>query len=143
MSLAAYLAETGKGVEKWVVDMLRVAYTVESGGLLRKILFGIVNAVKICGELLRERLKERDELLVAVMFAAEKVEIDPFILAFEFLNSHSEFARQRDQGGVIRVDQLTAELTKHRILVEVIFRQHATADSLAPFEDFARHAGLQ
>lgn len=31
MSLAAYLTETGKGVEKWVIDMLRVAYTIEHG----------------------------------------------------------------------------------------------------------------
>ena len=31
MSLAAYLTETGKGVEKWVIDMLRVAYTIEYG----------------------------------------------------------------------------------------------------------------
>lgn len=31
MSLAAYLTETGKGVEKWVVDMLGVAYTIEYG----------------------------------------------------------------------------------------------------------------
>jgi monoamine oxidase len=31
LSLAQYLAETGKGVEKWVVDMLRVAYTIEYG----------------------------------------------------------------------------------------------------------------
>ena len=31
MSLAEYLTETGKGVEKWVVDMLRVAYTIEYG----------------------------------------------------------------------------------------------------------------
>jgi len=31
MSLAAYLAETGREVEKWVVDMLRVAYTTEYG----------------------------------------------------------------------------------------------------------------
>ncbi|HEV2840443.1 MAG TPA: FAD-dependent oxidoreductase [Chthoniobacterales bacterium] len=31
VSLAEYLAETGKGVEKWVVDMLRVAYTIEYG----------------------------------------------------------------------------------------------------------------
>ena len=31
MNLADYLAETGKGVEKWVVDMLGVAYTIEYG----------------------------------------------------------------------------------------------------------------
>lgn len=31
MSLAAYLTQTGKGVEKWVVEMLRVAYTIEYG----------------------------------------------------------------------------------------------------------------
>ncbi len=31
MSLAAYLNETGRGVEKWVVDMLGVAYTIEYG----------------------------------------------------------------------------------------------------------------
>ena len=31
MSLAEYLSETGRGVEKWVVDMLRVAYTIEYG----------------------------------------------------------------------------------------------------------------
>lgn len=31
LSLAQYLAETGKGVEKWVVDMFRVAYTIEYG----------------------------------------------------------------------------------------------------------------
>ena len=31
ISLAEYLTETGKGVEKWVVDMLRVAYTIEYG----------------------------------------------------------------------------------------------------------------
>jgi monoamine oxidase len=31
LSLAQYLAETGKGVEKWVVDLLRVAYTIEYG----------------------------------------------------------------------------------------------------------------
>jgi monoamine oxidase len=31
LSLAQYLTETGKGVEKWVVDMLRVAYTIEYG----------------------------------------------------------------------------------------------------------------
>jgi monoamine oxidase len=30
-SLAQYLAETGKRVEKWVVDLLRVAYTIEYG----------------------------------------------------------------------------------------------------------------
>lgn len=31
MSLAAYLADTGKGIEKWVVDLLDVAYTIEYG----------------------------------------------------------------------------------------------------------------
>ena len=31
LSLAQYLGETGKGVEKWVIDMLRVAYTIEYG----------------------------------------------------------------------------------------------------------------
>jgi monoamine oxidase len=31
INLAEYLAETGKGVDKWVVDMLRVAYTIEYG----------------------------------------------------------------------------------------------------------------
>lgn len=31
ISLPEYLTETGKGVEKWVVDMLRVAYTIEYG----------------------------------------------------------------------------------------------------------------
>jgi monoamine oxidase len=31
LSLAQYLAETGKGVDKWVVDLLRVAYTIEYG----------------------------------------------------------------------------------------------------------------
>jgi monoamine oxidase len=31
LSLAQYLAEAGKGVEKWVIDMLRVAYTIEYG----------------------------------------------------------------------------------------------------------------
>jgi monoamine oxidase len=31
ISLAEYLTETGKGVDKWVVDMLRVAYTIEYG----------------------------------------------------------------------------------------------------------------
>lgn len=31
ISLAEYLTQTGKGVEKWVVDMLRVAYTIEYG----------------------------------------------------------------------------------------------------------------
>jgi len=31
LSLAHYLAETGRGVEKWVVDLLRVAYTIEYG----------------------------------------------------------------------------------------------------------------
>jgi monoamine oxidase len=31
LNLAQYLAEAGKGVEKWVVDMLRVAYTIEYG----------------------------------------------------------------------------------------------------------------
>jgi monoamine oxidase len=31
LSLAQYLADTGKGVEKWVVDLLRVAYTIEYG----------------------------------------------------------------------------------------------------------------
>ncbi|MGB8340575.1 MAG: NAD(P)/FAD-dependent oxidoreductase [Chthoniobacterales bacterium] len=30
-SLAAYLDETGKGVEKWVIDLLRVAYITEYG----------------------------------------------------------------------------------------------------------------
>jgi monoamine oxidase len=31
LSLAQYLAGAGKGVEKWVVDLLRVAYTIEYG----------------------------------------------------------------------------------------------------------------
>jgi monoamine oxidase len=31
ISLAAYLDETGKGVEKWVIDLLRVAYLIEYG----------------------------------------------------------------------------------------------------------------
>jgi monoamine oxidase len=31
LDLAAYFAETGKGVEKWVLEMLRVAYTIEFG----------------------------------------------------------------------------------------------------------------
>jgi monoamine oxidase len=31
INLAEYLTRTGKGVEKWVVDMLRVAYTIEYG----------------------------------------------------------------------------------------------------------------
>jgi monoamine oxidase len=31
ISLAAYLADAGKGVEKWVIEMLRVAYTIEYG----------------------------------------------------------------------------------------------------------------
>lgn len=31
INLAEYLTETGKGVDKWVVDMLRVAYTIEYG----------------------------------------------------------------------------------------------------------------
>ena len=31
VNLAEYLTETGKGVDKWVVDMLRVAYTIEYG----------------------------------------------------------------------------------------------------------------
>ncbi len=31
INLAEYLTQTGKGVEKWVVDMLRVAYTIEYG----------------------------------------------------------------------------------------------------------------
>jgi monoamine oxidase len=31
ISLAEYLAEAGKGVDKWVVDMLRVAYVIEYG----------------------------------------------------------------------------------------------------------------
>jgi monoamine oxidase len=31
MSLAQYLAESGNGVEKWVIDLLRVAYTIENG----------------------------------------------------------------------------------------------------------------
>jgi monoamine oxidase len=31
LSLAQYLAETGKGVENWVIDLLRVAYTIEYG----------------------------------------------------------------------------------------------------------------
>jgi monoamine oxidase len=31
IDLAEYLTQTGKGVEKWVVDMLRVAYTIEYG----------------------------------------------------------------------------------------------------------------
>jgi monoamine oxidase len=31
LSLAQYLTESGKGVEKWVVDLLRVAYTIEYG----------------------------------------------------------------------------------------------------------------
>ena len=31
ISLAAYLAEAGKGVEKWVIEMLRVAYLIEYG----------------------------------------------------------------------------------------------------------------
>jgi len=31
INLAEYLSQTGKGVEKWVVDMLRVAYTIEYG----------------------------------------------------------------------------------------------------------------
>jgi monoamine oxidase len=30
-NLAEYLTQTGQGVEKWVVDMLRVAYTIEYG----------------------------------------------------------------------------------------------------------------
>jgi monoamine oxidase len=31
LRLAQYLTESGKGVEKWVVDLLRVAYTIEYG----------------------------------------------------------------------------------------------------------------
>ena len=31
MSLADYLAVTGRGVEKWVIDMLGVAYVIEYG----------------------------------------------------------------------------------------------------------------
>ena len=31
ISLAAYLADAGKGVEKWVIELLRVAYTIEYG----------------------------------------------------------------------------------------------------------------
>jgi len=31
INLAEYLTQTGQGVEKWVVDMLRVAYTIEYG----------------------------------------------------------------------------------------------------------------
>jgi monoamine oxidase len=31
INLAEYLTQTGKGVEKWVVDLLRVAYTIEYG----------------------------------------------------------------------------------------------------------------
>jgi monoamine oxidase len=31
VNLAEYLTQTGKGVEKWVVDLLRVAYTIEYG----------------------------------------------------------------------------------------------------------------
>ena len=31
LSLGQYLTESGKGVEKWVVDLLRVAYTIEYG----------------------------------------------------------------------------------------------------------------
>ncbi|MDP9003872.1 MAG: FAD-dependent oxidoreductase [Verrucomicrobiota bacterium] len=31
ISLAQYLAESIKGVEKWVIDLLRVAYTIENG----------------------------------------------------------------------------------------------------------------
>lgn len=31
MSLAAYFAETGKNSEKWVIELLRVAYTIEYG----------------------------------------------------------------------------------------------------------------
>ena len=31
ISLAEYLAEAGKGVDKWVVDMLKVAYVIEYG----------------------------------------------------------------------------------------------------------------
>src|ERR1043166_8178038 len=31
INLAEYLTQTGRGVEKWVVDMLRVAYTIEYG----------------------------------------------------------------------------------------------------------------
>jgi monoamine oxidase len=31
MNLAAYFADAGKGVEKWVIEMLRVAYTIEYG----------------------------------------------------------------------------------------------------------------
>ena len=31
LSLAQYLADAGKGVEKWVVDLLRVGYTIEYG----------------------------------------------------------------------------------------------------------------
>ena len=31
MTLSEYLTETGRGVEKWVVDMIRVAYTIEYG----------------------------------------------------------------------------------------------------------------
>jgi monoamine oxidase len=31
VGLGQYLAETGKGVEKWVIDLLRVAYTIEYG----------------------------------------------------------------------------------------------------------------
>jgi monoamine oxidase len=31
MSLAEYLAQTGRGTEKWVVEMLRVAYVIEYG----------------------------------------------------------------------------------------------------------------
>src|SRR4030095_1949655 len=31
LRLAQYLTESGKGVEKWVMDLLRVAYTIEYG----------------------------------------------------------------------------------------------------------------
>src|SRR5262249_9143828 len=31
ISLADYLAEAGKGVDKWLMDMLRVAYVIEYG----------------------------------------------------------------------------------------------------------------
>ena len=31
LSLAQYLTESGQGVEKWVMDLLRVAYTIEYG----------------------------------------------------------------------------------------------------------------
>jgi hypothetical protein len=40
------------------------------------------------------------------MFAVEEIEIDPFILAFEFLDFDSKLTRERDQVGMVRVHQL-------------------------------------